>query len=111
MRFLYSHERLEQFVEGGPDVLIENGEINLPNCQRDLITLSELESAAHRQGFATLNDVERAVMEPGGTISFFAKKPTPEITRHDQIMERLQQIAKELAALRAVTRSGPVAGN
>ncbi len=106
VRFLYSHERLEQLVEGGPDVLIENGEVNHANCHRELITLSELESAAHRQGFAGLGEVERAVMEPGGTISFFAKKPTPEVNRHEQVMARLQDITTQLAALQAGGRAG-----
>src|SRR5438093_4985298 len=50
VRFLYSHDRLDRLVEGAPDVLIDNGDINADNCRRELITLSELESAAHKQG-------------------------------------------------------------
>jgi uncharacterized membrane protein YcaP (DUF421 family) len=101
VRFLYSHERLERLVEGDPDVLIERGEVNMENCRRELITLTELQSAAHKQGLAALCDVEKAVLEPGGTIAFFAKKPTPEITRHSEIMDRLTEMSSQLAALRA----------
>src|SRR2546425_11078332 len=50
VRFLYSHDRLDRLVEGAPDVLIDNGGINADNCRRALITLSELESAAPKQG-------------------------------------------------------------
>jgi hypothetical protein len=47
-------------------------------------------------------------MEPSGTIAFVAKKPTPEIARHAQIIKRLDDIAEQLAALKAVRGSGPV---
>src|SRR6184192_300772 len=32
VRFLYSHDRLDRLVEGAPDVLIDNGDINADNC-------------------------------------------------------------------------------
>src|SRR5215475_4251862 len=65
VRFLYTHERFEQFIEGAPDVLMANGEVHAANCHRELITRAELESAAHRQGFSSLDDVESAILEPG----------------------------------------------
>src|SRR5437867_3960443 len=68
VRFLYGHERLEHLVEGDPDVLIEDGEIQFDRLRQELVTLTELESAAHRQGFASLDEVQRAVLEPGGTV-------------------------------------------
>ena len=100
VRFLYRHQRLEQVVEGKADVLIENGKIKKSRLRKELITLTELEAAAHRQGFASLEDVERAVLEPGGTISFIGKKPAPEEARHQEVLERLTQVMQELAQLR-----------
>jgi uncharacterized membrane protein YcaP (DUF421 family) len=101
VRFLYSHERLEQIVEGSPDVLIQRGKIHSANCQRELITSAELAAAAHRQGFATLGEVETAILESGGTISFFAKKPTPDLVRHTQLITKLDEIGRRLDALSA----------
>jgi len=101
VRFLYRHERLERLVEGEADVLIEDGKILFDRLKGELITLPELESAAHKQGFASLEQVDRAVLEPGGTISFFGKAPTPEESRHAEITRRLDQMVSELAALRA----------
>jgi uncharacterized membrane protein YcaP (DUF421 family) len=100
VRFLYSHERLDRLVEGEADVLVENGKILLERLKAELITLPELESAAHKQGFASLDEVDRAVLEPGGTISFIGKKPGPEAVRHAELTRRLDQIVSELAALR-----------
>jgi uncharacterized membrane protein YcaP (DUF421 family) len=99
VRFMYSHEEIEQLLEGSPDVLVDGGAVNLANCKRELITLSELQSAAHKQGLTSLDEVDRAVLEPGGTISFTAKKPTPETSRHDELMRRLDEITSRLDAL------------
>jgi uncharacterized membrane protein YcaP (DUF421 family) len=100
VRSLYGHNRLERLMEGNEDVLIEKGKVLKGHLKKELITLPELEAAAHRQGFTSLADVERAILEPGGTLSFFAKQPVPEDLRHREIMERLERLAQELAQLR-----------
>jgi uncharacterized membrane protein YcaP (DUF421 family) len=100
VRYLYGHERLDRFVEGAPDVLIENGVLNADRLRKELITVVELEAAAHKQGFATLDDIDRAVLDPGGSIAFFAKKPTPDTARHAELVSRLDRIESRLAALR-----------
>ena len=101
VRFLYVHQALEHTVEGGADVLIEGGRVRADRLKRELITPPQLEAAAHRQGFASLDEVERAVLEPSGTISFSAKRPTPEAVRHGELLARLDGLTRELAALRA----------
>jgi len=101
VRFLYGHRQIEQIVEGDADALIENGQVNMERLQKEIITLAEMEAAAHKQGFASLNEVEQAVLEPGGTIAFIGKKPEPEAARHQEIVARLDQMTRELAALRA----------
>jgi uncharacterized membrane protein YcaP (DUF421 family) len=101
VRFLYGHKEIEQLVEGNADALIENGQIKMDRLEEEVITLAELEAAAHRQGFASLEEIERAVLEPGGTIAFIGKRPAPEAARHEELVARLDQITRELAALRA----------
>jgi uncharacterized membrane protein YcaP (DUF421 family) len=106
VRFLYNHKELDEMVEGKEDVLIEHGKIREDNLGKEVMTRPELEMAAHRQGFGSLDDVDRAVIEPGGTISFFAKEPEPEIVRHQELLARLEQITNELAELKAA-QTGP----
>jgi len=101
VRFVSRHEALERFVEGDPDVLIENGCIKTECLQKEAITIIELLAAAHKQGFASLDEIDRAVLDPNGSIAFFGKKPTPDTTRHEEIMKRLEQITADLAALKA----------
>lgn len=100
VRFLYNHERWERVIEGNCDVLIENGKVQEKNLKRELLTTAELETAAHRQGFSSLKEVDRAVLEIGGSISFFAKTPTPDISRHQELLTHLEQLSKDFAALK-----------
>jgi uncharacterized membrane protein YcaP (DUF421 family) len=101
VRYLYGHEQIDRLVEGDPDVLIEDGVVKTDRLRKELITVAELASAAHKQGFASLAEVDRAIMDPGGTICFVAKKPTPDAARHEEILQRLDGISARLAALRA----------
>jgi len=101
VRLLFGHDQLERLVEGEPDVLMDGGRVLHDRLEAELITLPELESAAHKQGFSSLDEVERAVLEPGGTISFFAKKPDPETVQFQQLTARLDGIASTLAELRS----------
>ena len=101
VRFLYEHEGLDHFIEGDPDVLIENGALRADRLKRELITRAELEAAAHKQGFASLDEIDRAILDPGGSICFFAKKPTPGTSRHEELMARLDELSAQISALRA----------
>jgi uncharacterized membrane protein YcaP (DUF421 family) len=100
IRFLFSHEKLERLVEGDPDALIEGGAIKEERLKKELLTKAELETAAHRQGFAGLHEIERAVIEPGGTIFFVGKKPSPDEVHQKALTDRLDAIALQLAGIR-----------
>jgi uncharacterized membrane protein YcaP (DUF421 family) len=98
-RLTYKHPHFERLVEGDADVLISNGKIHEASLRRELLTKKELEVAAHRQGLASLDEVEKAVLETGGAITFVAKEPSPESVRHDEVLARLDQLSKVIAAV------------
>jgi len=100
VRFLYGHERLDRLIEGAPDLLVENGKVNTARLKGEMITLAELETAARKQGFTSLQDVDRAVLEPGGGITFVARRPKPEESRHEELLARLDEVLREVTALR-----------
>jgi uncharacterized membrane protein YcaP (DUF421 family) len=100
VRFLFENPRLDQLVEGKQTILIEGGQLLENNLREEVITHAELETAAHKQGFASLSQVERAILEPGGTLSFFGKKPAPEEARHHELLQKLDALSREVVALR-----------
>ena len=100
VRFLYDHRKIDQLVEGSPDVLIEDGKVYEHKLKKELITKEELAAAARRQGFDSLSDVRQCVLEPGGTLSFTARKPDTEDIRHQELLKKFDLLAEELARLR-----------
>ena len=101
VRFLYGHRKLDQLVEGKPDVLIENGKVRTQHLKKELITMAQLEAAAHKQGFSSLSEVEQCVLEPGGTLTFLGKKPATEEVRHQELLGKMESLAHDIALLRA----------
>ena len=100
VRFMFFHPKVEEVIEGESVCLIDGGKICEDKLRQEFINISELRAAAHRQGFETLNDVEHAVLEPGGTFSFTRKEATIEARRYQEVMARLDQLSEEIKSLR-----------
>jgi uncharacterized membrane protein YcaP (DUF421 family) len=99
VRFLFRRTKLDRFLEGKPTPLIEGGRLLQDNLKRELITESELDAVAHKQGFRSLEDVESAILETGGSIAFIGKDPSPIEARYDELLKRLDEISGQLRAL------------
>jgi len=106
VRFLFRHRRLDQIFEGRPVVLIDEGKIVKRALARELLTRAELMTVLHRQGFASLHDVERCVLEPGGTFAVLGKTPPTGEIRHGELMKRLDELSAKLDLLAAQGGSG-----
>lgn len=100
VRFLYDHRKIDQFVEGRSDVLVEGGKVRTQNLKKELITMVQLEAAARKQGFESLSEVDQCVLEPGGTLTFLAKKPSGEAIRHQELLTKLDFLSQEIVRLR-----------
>jgi uncharacterized membrane protein YcaP (DUF421 family) len=97
VRFLYHHEKIDRIIEGDAILLVDNGCVVKDALDRELITVPELESVAHRQGFESLSEVQRCILEPGGTLAMFGKKPSTGEVRQEELIERLDEIKALLA--------------
>src|SRR5215471_14247851 len=82
VRFLFRHRRLDQLFEGKPTTLVENGKICKQGLAKELLTRAEVMTVLHRQGFDSICDVERCVLEPGGTFYIQRKLPPTERMEH-----------------------------
>lgn len=98
VRYLFKSGRLDA-VEGSPDVLVSGGKIMHDRLSEEMITVSELEAAARRQGIKSIADVEECRLETGGALTFVPKLPTPEDTQHNEVIRRLEQIERGIEAL------------
>lgn len=101
VRFLYGHNKLEEIVEGQSDILVEDGKVHDERLKKELITVHQLEAAARKQGFDSLADVDKCVLEPSGTLAFVGKKPATEDIRHQELLARLEKLMEEVGRLRS----------
>jgi uncharacterized membrane protein YcaP (DUF421 family) len=99
VRFLFRHRRLDQTFQGRPTVLVEHGRICRDGLAKELLTRSELMTVLHRQGFDGLNDVDRCVLEPGGTFYISRNMPPEDKLRHAEVMQTLSELRAKLDAL------------
>jgi uncharacterized membrane protein YcaP (DUF421 family) len=101
VKYLYTHERLARLVEGEPEVIVDRGVVQIDRLKKELMTMTELQEAARKLGFASLDEIERATLDPSGAICFLAKQPVAEAARHDEILARLDRLSAQIAQLRS----------
>ncbi len=75
--------KLRNFFNSKEVILIENGKINRKNMSKNQITINILETEARVNGFFNLDDINNAILEPNGKISFEPKENNKPITKKD----------------------------
>jgi uncharacterized membrane protein YcaP (DUF421 family) len=100
IRFLFKHRRLDQIIEGKPTRLIEHGRVLRKELAKELITEPELLMVARRQGFESLQEIEMAELQPGGTFHFKGTQPSIEERLQKEILTRLDELSRQIAELK-----------
>ena len=72
----YLFPKLKNALEGEPRVIVKYGKIIEANLRRDRLTRDEILSEMRLAGIGRLADVEWAILEPQGKISFISKDST-----------------------------------
>lgn len=73
----YRNKRIEQFIEGKPQIIIHDGHVYRDIMERERLTQHELEAALRAAGCASVTDVHFAVLENNGQISVRRKDNHP----------------------------------
>ena len=69
----FKFPRLRPVIDGEPVIVLQDGEPIRRNLDRNRITVEELQAAARLEGHASLGELEWAVLETSGHISFIAR--------------------------------------
>jgi uncharacterized membrane protein YcaP (DUF421 family) len=69
----FRFKRLRPILEGEPLVIVQDGKVIGGNLKRERMTVEEVAQEARLQQIASLEDVEWAVLERTGQISFIKK--------------------------------------
>jgi uncharacterized membrane protein YcaP (DUF421 family) len=100
VRFMFRHRRLDQLLEGTPTKLIEDGRVCEDGLARELLTLGELLTVAHRQGFTHVSDIKTCVLEPGGSFYIEGHAPPRDERRHQETLARLDHLCRQIEELK-----------
>ncbi|HTH42817.1 MAG TPA: YetF domain-containing protein [Terracidiphilus sp.] len=100
VRALFRSPRLTRMFEGRATVLVRDGQIDKKALQRESLTREELVEVIHRQGFEHIRLVKRCELEPNGTFYVEPFEPTAADTQHKELLEKLDALTREVAALR-----------
>jgi len=65
---------LRSVIDGQPIVVVQDGKLIEPNARRERLTLDDIAEAARLQQIASLEDVQWAVLETSGEMSFIEKQ-------------------------------------
>ena len=69
----FRFKRLRPILDGEPLVIVQDGKVIDGNLKRERLTIEEVAQEARIQQIASLNDVEWAVLERTGEISFIKR--------------------------------------
>jgi len=69
----FAWPRAERFIDGEPEVVVRDGELQPKMMRRNRLTRSEVESEMRHAGIARMADVAWAILETDGKISFISK--------------------------------------
>ena len=100
VRVLFRSRRLTRVIEGRATVLVRDGQIDKKALERESLSREELLSVIHRQGFEDFDQVRRCELEPNGTFYVEAFDPSAADKRHAELLERIDALSREVAALR-----------
>ena len=68
---------------GSPTVIIENGKLNYNSLKKSKLDLNDFLQEARIQGYFNLSEIEYAIMEANGQVSFLPKSNVQPVKRKD----------------------------
>jgi uncharacterized membrane protein YcaP (DUF421 family) len=69
----FRSKRARRVLEGNPIVIVDHGELVESNVQRERMTQDDIAEEARQQQISSLDQVEWAILEANGSISFIKK--------------------------------------
>ena len=101
VRIYYRGPEVTELSKQDRDIcLIHHGRLQEEEMRRLHINAGELTAKAHERGFDTLDEVDTAVLYPNGTMYFRGRPEMSEATRHREVLQRLDALSEQIAALR-----------
>ena len=99
-RVLFRSPRLTRLLEGRATILIRDGRLDKRAMERETLTREELLEVIHRQGFEDFDQIHVCELEPSGSFFIEGLDPSSSEQQHKDLVQRLDALSREIAALR-----------
>jgi uncharacterized membrane protein YcaP (DUF421 family) len=101
VRFAGSSKRATAVFEGTPTTLVTDGHYDEQALRHEGLRQADVDLAIRRQGADDVRDVQKAVLEPGGSIIITLRPDAQPATRHDvdTLLATIRDLDAKVAAL------------
>jgi uncharacterized membrane protein YcaP (DUF421 family) len=100
VRVLFRSPGLTRVLEGRSSILVREGQIDTKALARESLSKEELVEVVHKQGFESVDQVRLCQLEPNGTFYMEAFEPSSADKRHAELLDRLDALSREVAAMK-----------
>ena len=100
-RMLFRSRKLTHALEGNSTVLVRNGKLDHAALRKESLTVEDLTSVLHRQGFNSISQVALCQLEPNGTFYVEADVPTAAERQHAELLQKIDALSEEIRKLRS----------
>src|SRR3954454_23920166 len=109
----YRFRKVRPFVNGVPLMIVKDGEPLVEAMKHERMSLDDLYAQARQQGIRKLSEIELAILETDGKVSFFkrsggsedgAADPHPQAPCRERDRRTLERLAGALASARHPSR-------
>ena len=83
--------RARRFIIGVPTVIVEKGKIIESGLKKSKININDLLEEARNNGYFKISDIDYALMEANGKISFLVKDENKTVTKKDMDIKKKKQ--------------------
>jgi uncharacterized membrane protein YcaP (DUF421 family) len=66
----YRFKKVGEIIEGKPTILVSNGRLIRENADKERVSIEEIYSEMHREGYERLEELRWVILEPEGKLSF-----------------------------------------
>lgn len=85
-------EKARKFICGKPNILIQDGKINIANLKFERFNINDLLEELRLQGYYNLDDIKYAILETSGQLSVIPNCELAEVTKKDMNIQCEQEL-------------------
>ena len=72
--FSYQFKKVGEIIEGNPTILVRDGTLIRKNADKERVSIEEIYSEMHKNGYERIEDIRWVILEPDGKLAFIPQQ-------------------------------------